>query len=507
MRISTPKDSRRLRARRRFVFERLEDRVALAVDLALTMASTPDSRSIEFAYTVEDPITAPVRVAFFRSVDATADAGDLLIGERTLSGVDLTRGPHALSQPVVGGLPIDPSRPFVVTVADADNALTEADEANNAAVFRKYVVGAVTHGLQLDTTFPGWVPLMAASLEAAGYNEAIAFDWSNTSALPVPGRAVAAGRRMAESVVVAVQALPADAGVVDVHLIGHSRGGVVIAEALRTLETLVSASVDPRVKLIGAGFAKLTFLDSHPAHNVHTVGDPSGRFFSASRGPFGRLVTRFYTTFQAGAQDPDVVVPASADAAEVYYQRADASRTSDFSEQILNIWGETPIPGATHVCELTGTADGHGTVHDWYQANVVPNLRTAGGFICPPQAALSVRASVAGARSRSRPLATRHFDPGEAPSAPVPLAGGRRAARGEFRLLFPRLVTRPAVAASLVNQLAMTERAFNRGREAEGARRLRATIRFVAERSGRSIRPELAAFFTATSSSVLLAPR
>ncbi len=497
MQISTPKDSRRLRARRKFVVERLEDRVALAVDLALTTASTPDSRSIEFAYTVEDPITAPVRVAFFRSVDATADAGDQLIGERTLSSDDLTRGPHSLSLAVVGGLPIDPARPFVVTVADADNALVEANEANNAAVFRKYVVGAVTHGLQLDTTFPGWVPVMATSLEAAGYNDAIAFDWSNTSALPVPGWAVAAGRRMAESVVAAVQALPADSGAVDVHLIGHSRGGVVIAEALRTLETLVSASVDPRVKLIGAGFAKLTFLDSHPAHNVHTVGDPSGRFFSASRGPFGRLVTRLYTTFQAGAQDPDVVVPASADAAEVYYQRADVSRTTDFSEQILNIWGETPIPGATHVCDLTGTADGHGTVHDWYQANVVPTLRTAGGFLCPAQATVSVRASVA----------TRDFDPGEATSAPVPLAGGRGAARGEFRLLFPRLITRRAVAASLVQQLAMADRAFAQGRNVVGARRLGATLRFVAERRGRSIRPELADFFAAATTSVLAAPR
>jgi len=110
---------------------------------------------------------------------------------------------------------------------------------------------------------------------------------------------------------------------------------------------------------------------------------------------------------------------------------------------------------------------------------------------------VSVRASVA----------TRDFDPGEATSAPVPLAGGRGAARGEFRLLFPRLITRRAVAASLVQQLAMADRAFAQGRNVVGARRLGATLRFVAERRGRSIRPELADFFAAATTSVLAAPR
>jgi hypothetical protein len=46
---------------------------------------------------------------------------------------------------------------------------------------RRYLVGAVTHGYQVDEEFPDWVAATAGALGPAGYHVAIPFDWAARS--------------------------------------------------------------------------------------------------------------------------------------------------------------------------------------------------------------------------------------------------------------------------------------------------------------------------------------
>ena len=224
---------------------------------------------------------------------------------------------------------------------------------------------------------------MAQSLEQVGYDVGIAFHWDALSALPIPGMTSLAGLQLSGEVLDAVASLaprtdPDD--VIALHLIGHSRGSVVISQAALDLELL--EEVLPALAPLKAGPLKMTFLDPHPANNAYT-----GTLYSAAPNLFGRIGTALYTRFQSAMQDPNVVVPASADWAEVYYQRTDYTRAVTPTEQFFLIWGqdegdiEVRAPGTTVVTsyDLTDTAEepgvpGHYLVHDWYQDNVVPTL-------------------------------------------------------------------------------------------------------------------------------------
>jgi hypothetical protein len=173
---------------------------------------------------------------------------------------------------------------------------------------------------------------------------------------------VAAGNLLAQEVLAAAQRLPLDPNdVVDVHFIGHSRGAVVISQAIATLPSL-AAGFEP----LQAGYLKMTMLDPHPARNA-TPG-----FYDAKNSHAGRLAVERYLEFQAKAVDPDVVVPGSVAEAEDYYQNT-LVRDLSGKESILNLWGEyeiaSPVPISLH--NLTGPNVGHYEVITYYLDNVV----------------------------------------------------------------------------------------------------------------------------------------
>ncbi len=87
---------------------------------------------------------------------------------------------------------------------------------------------------------------MATSLQTGGYDRVVPFFWVAESLLPAPGQAVAAGRRMAEQIIAAAHTIPAGSPI-DLHLIGHSRGSVVISEALQTIEAIAQSGTDPQL--------------------------------------------------------------------------------------------------------------------------------------------------------------------------------------------------------------------------------------------------------------------
>ena len=158
----------------------------------------------------------------------------------------------------------------------------------------------------------------------------------------------------------------------DLHLIGHSRGAVVISQALGDLV----GTTDP---VLAGGYKLMTVLDPHPGNNT---------FFQPgySQGP-GLLAAAAAATLIAGesaTQDPQVVIPSNVDAAQVTSStlRQPFLGTSSL-ESYLNPWGEDPSllinqSGASVASvDLTSQVDsvlgpiGHVEVPVWYDQHVV----------------------------------------------------------------------------------------------------------------------------------------
>jgi hypothetical protein len=129
---------------------------AEAVDFLALAATTTDSRSVTLQYEVTGEVTGMVAVPIqiWRSADATVDSEtDLLIGSGTIES--FTTGPHEqeIDLPDGGELALSADRPYVLVLIDPitsgapTGAVTEDNESNNLAVFRKYTVAVIVHGL------------------------------------------------------------------------------------------------------------------------------------------------------------------------------------------------------------------------------------------------------------------------------------------------------------------------------------------------------------------------
>ena len=233
--------------------------------------TTLDAQSVATTYTILNAdITQPLTFDVYRSDQPFKDSTSVPIGEQTIdpktNSQDLTHGNH-IDVPLIKGtsLPPNPFMPYVVVVADANGAVQEDPGSINTAYFQKYLLGVVSHGFLLQTSndTPAWETQMQASLMNEGYNNVIAFNWASMSLTPKAGEAVAAGNMLFSQIVANADQLAAGhAGdVVDLHLIGHSRGAVVVTQALQDLV----GTTDPR---LAGGYFKLTLLDPHPAHQL-----------------------------------------------------------------------------------------------------------------------------------------------------------------------------------------------------------------------------------------------
>lgn len=362
------------RLRPRFQPEGLEQRIALAFDIAVIAATTTDSQSVLVDYTISgDTTPASVPLGIYRSADASFSASsDQLVGGLLLSGSQLTVGDHEISIPIPDGLVIDPSRKFVLAVADPANTVAETNEGNNVASFKKLLVGVVTHGAEPSGTLPFWVGEMATTLQGEGYDAAIPFNWAAASNQANPTIVPQQAGLLTNQVIAAAGGLTIGANdVVDVHMIGFGRGAGVVTLAGANLGNVGVPTP------LASGFLKLTLLDPHPARNDGFVAE------SASTGPFGRLSLRAYRNFQSKAQDPALTIPANADYAEAIYQRTPYDRVNDpvSGEGYFNPWGSVPIGGNTAVTsyfDITPLASSHTAVRQYYQQIVAPNLGLGG---------------------------------------------------------------------------------------------------------------------------------
>jgi hypothetical protein len=391
--IRTAHDRRRLGRRTRF--ERLEGRELLTT-LTLTSVSETNPTTLKLDYSISGPtLASPVDVGVYRSTDGAFNAAALRNADETiadvpLSSVDdsggnaLSAGNHTETITLPTALGIDAEHPFVYAVVDpASKELPAEGLAGRSDYFHKYVLGVVTHGYlfslaQGASTMPAWVPQMANDLEQVDhYQQAIAFDWAALSNVAKPGETALAAGQMVGTIDSAVASLATEPNdVVDLHLIGHSRGAVVISQALQDL--LDSPNQVPTALL--AGYKKVTLLDPYPAQPTlyASNGQPIAQWYSPGVSPLlSSIAIQQFEQFSAAVDDPSVVIPSGVDKVEVYYQHTASSQfagnlTTANESLLFNLWGQVPVdaPNVSYY-DLTGPGIGHEEVHDWYLNNVV----------------------------------------------------------------------------------------------------------------------------------------
>jgi hypothetical protein len=400
-------------------------------------------------------------VGVYRSADQDFDVNtDVLIGSTLIT--DVTAGTGS----VVADLVIAPERPYILLVADPENAIAETNKTNNTAAFRKLILGIVTPGFQLVgnltavRSVPVWVDEMAAALEKRGYNRTLQFDWSILSNAVLAGQTTAAAELLVNEIQAAIQRMnPLPTDVIDTHWIGHSRGAVVNGQALE----LISQNGALPAAMAG-GWIKMTMLDPHPAKN-----GPLGPLCSFD--PASHVAWLLFTAcakFQAVAQDPDAFFPARVKQPEVYFQRT-LYHDAPLWERFINLWGVGDVLSDSH--NWTHAGIGHLEIPDAYRISEID--------------ALPLTTSIASG------LAVE----------PKPTEVARRAS--EVEKLFPEYVHNRGLAESLTAKLAAARAALDRGNVAAARGALSAFLAEVSALRDTQIKSEAADLFTATANSIL----
>lgn len=353
-----------------------------AVDLRMLSATMSDSSKIRIEYEiVAGPLASPaVPVHLYRSADTALDLpDDRLLMEGVLTGT--ANGVHVqeLTLPEAGrGMAT--GQPHVLAVLDPptntapSGVVIESDETNNQAEFRKYALAVIVHGLTFYEGPPEWVDLIAASLTDRGYDLVVPVDWAMRSRVIWPGVPQSVGAGLAHDLKAAVAELPArPQDRVDVHWIGHSRGTVVVSQAL--LAWGRDAQLPDSIK---SGWMKVTYLDPHPAKNRNPP------LISVNRlNPLGPLLAFGTQIFQSIVNDPDLTLPTGLiDETELYFQRTEwylLSPNEVYFDYLANYWGEAPLPGfpLNKTFNVTQPRLSHFEVPNYYLDNVL-NREMAG---------------------------------------------------------------------------------------------------------------------------------
>ena len=180
---------------------------AMAPDVAVLGVSTPDSQVVNVSYKV-DGLAEGQRLDFdlaiVRSSDDQYDGADRRVAtahvEAVGDGSGSVRGTAAVEVP--RGLVPVPKRPYVLAVADPDDAIAEPDESNNVDGFRKHVIAVVTHGgIQESSYPPPWAVKLSQGLRDQGYDAVLTFTWASRS--ETPGAAPKQGPVLANDILLA----------------------------------------------------------------------------------------------------------------------------------------------------------------------------------------------------------------------------------------------------------------------------------------------------------------
>jgi hypothetical protein len=380
--------TKRVRPRRMFGgcgVETLEGRALMAAGAAQVVmigASAVDAKGLTVTYQVQGAaLAAPPVFGVQRSSDPTYSPGDVSVATVIGPAIDASGQPstavgvHAVTLAITGGLTPNPEHPYVVVVANPGQP--GATDPGRSADFRVYTIGVIVHGGVQPQSWkndgPPWEATMAQSLRAEGYDLVIPWNWVAESGHP--GSAAKQIPRLANAIDQALATVP-NGDAVDLHLIGHSEGTVIVSQALRHIQPTSG---------LARGYVELTLLDPHPASN-----GPKGPQYSNAGGFMGGIAKAAISNYQSKANDPPPYVPAIVDDAQVYYQHTSIALAKDRGNKIYNLWGEVPVAAApgvpVHYANITGSGISHAgdfAVYDWYQTNVVPLLGNGPAFVDP----------------------------------------------------------------------------------------------------------------------------
>lgn len=329
---------------------------------ALTRATTTDAKSVTVDYTVEatnsGESSEPIHFEIYRSSTEDADHAKEKIGQQDIKIGENDIPNSTRSSPdkhkVQLNLPVDSlmpntAAPYVVVVATYNGK-------KSTTYFRKWLLGAISHGfnrynqdgvigfgfrayyhhaLELDDDpgrIPDWETNMAQNLK--GYDYVISFGWTETCALAQPDMAVQAGANLSKQITQWILAhRQHDGDVVDIHLIGHSRGTVVVTQALQHLST-ASPSFE-------GGYIELTLLDPHPASNKFGQWADFGTNGKGKETDLAIAADLYTDHFQEIANDPPLMLPKGIKKIDIWYQQTRANDLVGDSDgaDTMNLWG------------------------------------------------------------------------------------------------------------------------------------------------------------------------
>ncbi len=439
----------------------------VAATLAATPSKTYDQLTVEYVVN-QNPYNYPITLRVYRSQQKEYDRDNpeqVMIVDVQLLPKDSENGKHTITVSMDGdyqfiddgsGLPAlrpDPTHEFVITTLDDDGALNPHDVYNTPQTeFRIWLVAAVAHGFTargvdaastilnqgsllvtnsnfFSTDTVPWVDPMVSALMDNNYDYALPVHWEKLSNKnePISGGELAALRGYQLALEIAgmlpdkdvtshLDGFDPEKDIVDVHFIGHSRGTVIISQALMDLNgsntVFENYNLDNVPRWLKNGFQLMTLLDPHPANNEYSKLD---RNKSLDKNALSSLVAFGTTKFQSAGEDDIVVVPSNVWAAEDYYQKT-AAKDAPGNENIVNLWGlsvdeledESYVTIQEH--NVTGNGIGHGeVVDDIYRAivdqgtdeNDFPYTLLALG-LTPFGARLGTDGTLAGDRRRRR---------------------------------------------------------------------------------------------------------
>ncbi len=251
--------------------------------ITLVSATTPDAQNISVDYFV-NPSGAkqPIRFVVYRANkpdldDASVQATE--IGAEEISTPQfLTVGAHKheshtevklkMTDPLIP----DTAHPYIIVKAICNGV-------ESTTYFRKWMLGVISHGYEIraapwdkvglgiaqDFTIPQWESQMANSLKIFDrYDDVIPFDWMHTCAIPESGYVDKESERLESLVSQWISEHQQHTGdVVDLHLIGHGRGAVIVSKVL----TQMSKRSMEQPSHFGGSYIQVTLLDPHPSNN------------------------------------------------------------------------------------------------------------------------------------------------------------------------------------------------------------------------------------------------
>ena len=376
--------------------------------VVLNSVSTKDANELTINYNINADLQSEgvqsFEIGIFRSdkpmYDAT-DASNVEVASYDLTGNQLSQGSGQTitinssngdwgmnANTLVAPLAPDPQLPYVLAVADPEDQLpADVTTDSTQASFQIYTIAAVTHGQQFPFTGPpSWVGCMVTGLRAEGYNAVVPVYWNTLP--PAPGQAQAAGTVMYNDIVAAAagfSGIPTN-DIIDVQLIGHSRGASVIGVAMNDLVNNAQANI-PQLQ---HGYYELTFLDPHPANGA-TISDVSlAGLLALSLTPLQEAAVALGITYENEntiANDPSISVPPRVNEVQDYYQQnraffglfgvSVASIGNSPWEEVFNLWGDpgqitiaNPATTLNYTVNISSTGVGHGEVPLWYLTNL-----------------------------------------------------------------------------------------------------------------------------------------